>query len=68
MCQNNLREDAFHFVDPNEDGSFVVDWVDPSDPSLLLPAVSPGARSSEPAPRMEQINDAPIDHGFELMV
>ena len=77
MCANNLREGAFdsYAVDPNnpqstEDGFFIVNWVDPSDPALLLPAVRPislGDRSSESALPMEQIKYAALDHGFELM-
>ena len=76
MCQNNLREGAFvaYAVDPkNPNGPeavfFVIDWVDPSDPSLLLPAVQRvidvGDLPGESVLPMEQIRFA--DHGFELM-
>jgi hypothetical protein len=63
-------------IDPNtphsRDGNFVVvNWVDPSDPSFLLPAApcrtSPGDRLSEPVPPREQIT-CPVEHDFELMM
>jgi hypothetical protein len=78
MCANNLREGVFdtYAIDPNTphspgDGFFVVNGVDPSDPSFLLPAVqrptSLGDRTDESVLSHEQIRQPAVDHGFELM-
>jgi hypothetical protein len=65
MCANNLREGVFdsYAIDPphsREDSFFIIDWIDPSDPSFFLPAVQ----------RPTGLADRPSesDHGFELMV
>jgi hypothetical protein len=79
MCANNLREGVFdtYAIDPNtshsRDGDFfIVNWVDPSDPSFLLPAVrcttSLDDRPSESVLPHEEISYPAVEHDFKLMV